>query len=224
VDAGVVVVERPACRRARQRQPGCQQGDRDGSCHAADPVAFGGHQDSLPVVPAGPCARARPVSPSDGRNVLGFGRAGNLRIGCEASGAAPPGYWSVVSRVTIGAMSERPSYGFSTRAIHAGQAPDPETGARAMPIYATTSFVFEDAQTAADLFALQTYGNIYTRIGNPTTAAFEERVASLEGGLGAVATSSGQAAQLIAVLTLCPRATRSSPPAISTAAPTPSST
>ena len=100
-------------------------------------------------------------------------------------------------------MSERPSYGFSTRAIHAGQAPDPETGARAMPIYATTSFVFEDAQTAADLFALQTYGNIYTRIGNPTTAAFEERVASMEGGLGAVATSSGQAAQLIAVLTLC---------------------
>jgi O-acetylhomoserine (thiol)-lyase len=100
-------------------------------------------------------------------------------------------------------MPERPPYGFSTRAIHAGQAPDPETGARAMPIYATTSFVFEDAQTAADLFALQTYGNIYTRIGNPTTAAFEERVASLEGGLGAVATSSGQAAQLIAVLTLC---------------------
>ena len=95
------------------------------------------------------------------------------------------------------------SYGFSTRAIHAGQRPDPETGARAMPIYATTSFVFEDAQTAADLFALQTYGNIYTRIGNPTNAAFEERMASLEGGLGALATGSGQAAQLIAVLTLC---------------------
>ena len=75
-------------------------------------------------------------------------------------------------------------YGFATRAIHAGQRPDPETGARAMPIYATTSFVFEDAQTAADLFALQTYGNIYTRIGNPTNAAFEERMASLEGGLG----------------------------------------
>jgi len=95
------------------------------------------------------------------------------------------------------------SYGFSTRAIHAGQRPDPETGARAMPIYATTSFVFEDAQTAADLFALQTFGNIYTRIGNPTNAAFEERMASLEGGLGALATGSGQAAQLIAVLTLC---------------------
>lgn len=72
-----------------------------------------------------------------------------------------------------------------------------------MPIYATTSFVFEDAQTAADLFALQTYGNIYTRIGNPTNAAFEERMAALEGGLGALATGSGQAAQLIGVLTLC---------------------
>ena len=95
------------------------------------------------------------------------------------------------------------SYGFATSAIHAGQRPDPETGARAMPIYATTSFVFEDAQTAADLFALQTFGNIYTRIGNPTNAAFEERMASLEGGLGALATGSGQAAQLIAVLTLC---------------------
>jgi O-acetylhomoserine (thiol)-lyase len=94
-------------------------------------------------------------------------------------------------------------YGFSTRAVHAGQQPDPETGARALPIYATTSFVFEDAQNAADLFALQTYGNIYTRIGNPTTAAFEERMASLEGGLGSVATASGQAAQLIAILTLC---------------------
>lgn len=95
------------------------------------------------------------------------------------------------------------SYGFSTKAIHAGQRPDPETGARAMPIYATTSFVFEDAQTAADLFALQTYGNIYTRIGNPTNAAFEERMAALEGGLGALATGSGQSAQLISILTLC---------------------
>jgi O-acetylhomoserine (thiol)-lyase len=94
-------------------------------------------------------------------------------------------------------------YGFATRAIHAGQRPDPETGARAQPIYATTSFVFEDAQQAADLFALQTYGNIYTRIGNPTNAAFEERMASLEGGLGGLATASGQAAQLVAVLTLC---------------------
>ncbi len=100
-------------------------------------------------------------------------------------------------------MTSPHDFGFATRAIHAGQRPDPETGARAQPIYATTSFVFEDAQHAADLFALQTYGNIYTRIGNPTTAAFEERMASLEGGLGAVATASGQAAQLIAVLSLC---------------------
>ncbi len=99
-------------------------------------------------------------------------------------------------------MSEH-EFGFNTRSIHAGQRPDPETGARAMPIYQTTSFVFDSAQHAADLFALQTYGNIYTRIGNPTTAAFEERMASLEGGIGAVATSSGQAAQLIAVLTVC---------------------
>lgn len=72
-----------------------------------------------------------------------------------------------------------------------------------MPIYATTSFVFEDVQHAADLFSLQTYGNIYSRIGNPTTAAFEERIASLEGGLGGLATASGQAAQLISILTLC---------------------
>ncbi len=99
-------------------------------------------------------------------------------------------------------MSEH-EFGFNTRSIHAGQRPDPETGARAMPIYQTTSFVFDNAQHAADLFALQTYGNIYTRIGNPTTAAFEERMASLEGGIGAVATSSGQAAQLIASLTVC---------------------
>jgi len=99
-------------------------------------------------------------------------------------------------------MSDQHEYGFDTRAVHAGQPPDPETGSRAMPIYATTSFVFDDAQHAADLFALQTYGNIYSRIGNPTTAAFEERMASLEGGLGAVAVSSGQSAQLIAILTI----------------------
>ena len=98
--------------------------------------------------------------------------------------------------------SESSDFGFATRSIHAGQRPDPETGARAMPIYATTSFVFEDTQQAADLFALQNFGNIYTRIGNPTTSAFEERMASLEGGLGALATASGQAAQLISVLTL----------------------
>jgi O-acetylhomoserine (thiol)-lyase len=93
-------------------------------------------------------------------------------------------------------------YGFDTRAVHAGQRPDPETGARAMPIYATSSFVFEDVQHAADLFTLQTFGNIYSRLSNPTNAAFEERVASLEGALGGLATASGKSAQLIALLTL----------------------
>ncbi len=86
-------------------------------------------------------------------------------------------------------------FGFRTRALHAGGTPDATTGARAVPIYQTTSFIFEDTKDAASLFALQKFGNIYSRIGNPTVAAFEERIASLEGGLGAVATASGQAAE-----------------------------
>ncbi len=94
------------------------------------------------------------------------------------------------------------TFGFRTRALHAGTPPDPTTGARAMPIYLTSSFVFDSTEHAAELFALRTYGNIYSRIGNPTVAAFEERLASLEGGLGAVATASGLAAQLTAVLAL----------------------
>ncbi len=94
------------------------------------------------------------------------------------------------------------SFGFKTRALHAGTPPDPATGARAMPIYLSTSFVFDSTEHAAELFALRTYGNIYSRIGNPTVAAFEERIASLEGGLGAVATASGLSAQLMAVLSL----------------------
>jgi O-acetylhomoserine (thiol)-lyase len=93
-------------------------------------------------------------------------------------------------------MDDR-QWGFRTRAVHAGNRPDAATGARAVPIYQTTSFVFEDAADAADLFALQKYGNIYSRIANPTVAAFEERMASLEGGIGAVATSSGQGAELL---------------------------
>ena len=76
-------------------------------------------------------------------------------------------------------MSEK-KFGFKTRALHAGSVPDPVYGARAVPIYQTTSFVFEDTEDAANLFALEKYGNIYSRIGNPTVAAFEERVASLE--------------------------------------------
>jgi O-acetylhomoserine (thiol)-lyase len=88
-------------------------------------------------------------------------------------------------------------WGFRTRSLHAGGTPDAGTGARAVPIFQTTSFVFESTADAATLFALQKYGNIYSRIGNPTVAAFEERMASLEGGLGAVATSSGQAAEFL---------------------------
>ncbi len=94
-------------------------------------------------------------------------------------------------------MMKDHEWGFRTRAVHAGNRPDSATGARAVPIYQTTSFVFEDVNDAADLFALQKYGNIYTRIANPTVAAFEERMASLEGGIGAVAASSGQAAELL---------------------------
>src|SRR5574340_71213 len=92
--------------------------------------------------------------------------------------------------------------GFATRCLHAGQHPDKETLSRAVPIYQTSSYVFEDSQHAADLFALQKFGNIYTRIMTPTTAVFEERIASLEGGVGALATSSGQAAQLLALTSL----------------------
>ncbi|MCC6173917.1 MAG: O-acetylhomoserine aminocarboxypropyltransferase/cysteine synthase [Chloroflexi bacterium] len=93
-------------------------------------------------------------------------------------------------------------FGFETRAIHAGQQPDPVTGARAVPIYQTTSFVFQSPEHAANLFALKEFGNIYTRIMNPTTGVFEERVASLEGGVGAVATASGQSAQFLTFFTL----------------------
>jgi O-acetylhomoserine (thiol)-lyase len=87
--------------------------------------------------------------------------------------------------------------GFSTLAIHAGARPDPTTGARATPIYQTTSFVFDDVDHAASLFGLQTFGNIYTRIGNPTSAVLEERVAALEGGPAALAVASGHAAQVL---------------------------
>ena len=92
--------------------------------------------------------------------------------------------------------SER-AWGFRTRALHAGGTPDSATGARAVPIYQSTSFVFESTEDAANLFSLQKYGNIYSRLANPTVAAFEERIASLEGGIGAVATASGMSAEFI---------------------------
>lgn len=94
-------------------------------------------------------------------------------------------------------------FGFETRMLHAGQIPDPFVGARAAPIYQTTSYVFADADEAAHLFELKQYGNIYSRISNPTTAVFEERMASLEGGTGAVAAASGMAVEFGVFMTLC---------------------
>ena len=93
--------------------------------------------------------------------------------------------------------------GFTTRQLHAGQQPDPTTGSRAVPIYQTTSYQFRDTEHAANLFALKEFGNIYTRIMNPTTDVLEQRLADLEGGVGALATASGHAAQAQAILTLC---------------------
>src|SRR5207237_6613164 len=93
-------------------------------------------------------------------------------------------------------------FGFETRQVHSGQRPDPYTGARAVPIFQTTSYVFEDPESASAYFNLQEYGNTYARIMNPTSATFEERVASLEGGAGAVAFASGLAAQAAALFTM----------------------
>ncbi len=93
-------------------------------------------------------------------------------------------------------------YGFATRQLHAGQQPDPTTGSRAVPIYQTTSYQFRDTEHAANLFALKELGNIYSRIMNPTNDVFEQRIASLEGGVGALAVSSGHAAQAQAIFTL----------------------
>jgi O-acetylhomoserine (thiol)-lyase len=98
-------------------------------------------------------------------------------------------------------MADR-EFGFGTLCLHAGQIPDAATASRAVPIYQTTSFVFDSAEHAASLFNLQTFGNVYSRISNPTVAVFEERMAALEGGRAALAASSGQAAQMCALLTI----------------------
>src|ERR687883_843783 len=98
-------------------------------------------------------------------------------------------------------MADR-KFGIETLCLHAGQIPDAATGARALPIYQTTSFVFDSADHAASLFNLQTFGNVYSRLSNPTVAALEERVAALEGGRAAVASASGMAAEGMALMTL----------------------
>ena len=99
-------------------------------------------------------------------------------------------------------MSDR-QFGFDTLCLHAGQIPDTETGSRAVPIYQTSSYVFDSPEHAASLFNLQTFGNVYSRLSNPTVAVLEERVAALEGGRAAVAAGSGMAAQMIALLNIC---------------------
>jgi O-acetylhomoserine (thiol)-lyase len=98
-------------------------------------------------------------------------------------------------------MADR-EFGFETLCLHAGQIPDAQTGSRAVPLYQTTSYVFDDTNHAASLFNLQTFGNVYTRLSNPTTAVFEERMAALEGGRAAVATATGQAAEMVALLNI----------------------
>src|ERR1700727_1029799 len=99
-------------------------------------------------------------------------------------------------------MAEETKQQLGTLAVHGGQVPDPTTGARAVPIYQTTSYVFQDADHAARLFALKEFGNVYTRLMNPTTDVFEKRVAALEGGAAALASASGQAAETLAITTL----------------------
>src|SRR5260370_15238128 len=99
-------------------------------------------------------------------------------------------------------MPEEKKHSLATLAVHAGQSPDPATGSRAVPIYQTTSYLFQDADHAGRLFALKEFGNIYTRIMNATTDVFEKRVAALEGGVAGLATASGQAAETLALTTL----------------------
>src|SRR6202051_966337 len=99
-------------------------------------------------------------------------------------------------------MAEITKQHLATLAVHAGQTPDPTTGSRAVPIYQTTSYVFQDADHAGRLFGLQEFGNIYTRMMNPTTDVFEKRVAALEGGVAGLATASGQAAETLVITTL----------------------
>src|SRR5574338_1060159 len=109
---------------------------------------------------------------------------------------------TLIQEKNMSAIQDR-KLGFATRQLHAGYTPDPTTGSRAVPIYQTTSYQFKSTEHAANLFALKEFGNIYTRIMNPTTDVLEQRLADLEGGVGGLAASSGHAAQTMAILTLC---------------------
>src|SRR5579863_422784 len=110
--------------------------------------------------------------------------------------------WRTLASPGAFPLEQRRTFGFETRQLHAGQRPEPNTGARAVPIFQTTSYVFEDPEAAAAYFNLQEYGNTYSRIMNPTTAVLEERIANLEGGAGGVAFASVIAAQAAALFTL----------------------
>src|SRR5574338_847056 len=109
---------------------------------------------------------------------------------------------TLIQEKNMSAIQDR-KLGFATRQLHAGYMPDPTTGSRAVPLYQTTSYQFKDTKHAANLFALKELGNIYTRIMNPTTDVLEQRLAALEGGVAALAASSGHAAQAQAIFTLC---------------------
>ena len=124
------------------------------------------------------------------------GRRFRHHFGQDARAPQPPRKKAAESR------RNRPRFGFETRAIHAGAAPDPTTGARITPIYQTASYVFEDAEQAASLFNLHSFGHVYIRLSNPTVAVLEERIANLEGGRAAVAAASGHAAQFLTFFTL----------------------
>src|SRR6266550_3964495 len=134
--------------------------------------------------------------------------SGGCRASAARSGAAEPSIWPGSRRAIVScsdmADNNAPErqMGFATKSLHAGHTPDAASRARAVPIYQTTSFTFENSDHAAALFGLQQFGNIYSRIMNPTTDVFEQRVAALEGGLAGVATSSGQAAQFLAITSL----------------------
>jgi O-acetylhomoserine (thiol)-lyase len=122
--------------------------------------------------------------------------------GCGPSTSANIAHNLCQTNAGITIMAGYSSPHFDTLALHAGAAPDPSTGARAVPLHLSTSFVFQDAEHAASLFNMERPGHVYSRISNPTTAVFEERMAALDGGVGAVATASGQAALHLAVATL----------------------
>src|SRR5215831_2079891 len=151
---------------------------------------------------------SRRVAPRGRPTTTAAARAGATPMSRRRSQRPRWGAWA--SKIRLGLRLElytrdmpgEKEFGFDTLAVHAGQRPDPVTGARAVPIYQTGAYVFEDTDHAANLFALQRFGNIYSRIMNPTVAVFEERIAALENGIGAIATASGQAAQHLAIFSL----------------------